>query len=128
MTEPTAAHRATWWVWAGDEKIRYTATMRGQWGFDVSCSCGWESRTGGATRRSVREYLDDHRADAQAAAETPTARRHPYAATAANMAAALDATLGPAPFVSDPCRAGDHDACRSGICTCPHHRKTAGES
>lgn len=66
-------HRARWYVYAGGhgtplEKTPHAATMRGHWpGFDVTCSCGWESRTGGATRRSVADMLDDHRLDAQAA-------------------------------------------------------------
>ena len=63
--ETMAAHRATWFVWAGGQKMRREATMRGTWGYDVTCSCGWESRTGGATRRSVEDMLWDHRYDAQ---------------------------------------------------------------
>jgi hypothetical protein len=68
-----AAHRATWWVYTGGrdatgghERIRRIATMRGFWpGYDVTCSCGWESRTGGAIRRSVEDKLWNHRYDAQ---------------------------------------------------------------
>ena len=56
-----AGHRAAWWVYAGSERIRHNAIMRGAWGYDVTCSCGWDSRTGGAVRRYVREQLDDHR-------------------------------------------------------------------
>lgn len=67
--ETKAAHRATWWVYTGGpgrERIRRTATMRGRWpGYDVTCSCGWESRTGGATRHSVANDLWDHRYSAQ---------------------------------------------------------------
>jgi hypothetical protein len=30
-------------------------------GYDVTCTaCGWESRTGGATRASVLRSIDDH--------------------------------------------------------------------
>jgi hypothetical protein len=58
-------HRATWWVWAGSEKIRHTAKMRGAWGYDATCSCGWESHVGGGTKRYIQEVLDDHRWDAQ---------------------------------------------------------------
>jgi hypothetical protein len=57
--------RATWWVYGtpGDttSRIRHSASMRGQWGYDVTCSCGWDSRTGGALRRYVADILDDHR-------------------------------------------------------------------
>ena len=71
--ETMCEHRATWWVWGwnsstGEQrKMRHASTMRGTWGWDVTCSCGWESRTGGATRASVQRDLDDHRLDAQLA-------------------------------------------------------------
>jgi hypothetical protein len=52
-------HRIQWWAYAHDglgntEKIRRTHDMRGSWGFDVTCSCGWETKTGGA----IRSYLE----------------------------------------------------------------------
>ena len=32
----------------------HTAAMRGHWpGYDAECSCGWATRTGGATRRYI---------------------------------------------------------------------------
>jgi hypothetical protein len=46
-------HRIRWYVYAGSERIPRTARMRGVWGYDVTCSCGWETRTGGATRGYV---------------------------------------------------------------------------
>jgi len=72
--ETRRAHRASWFVYTGAidtatgkrERIRWQRTMRGTWpGFDVVCSCGWESKTGGATRHSVEDELWDHRRDAQ---------------------------------------------------------------
>lgn len=68
--ETLKAHRASWWCMAWDgqgnvEWLRHTAIMRGGWGHDVECSCGWKSRTGGGTRRSVEEKLWDHRLEAQ---------------------------------------------------------------
>jgi hypothetical protein len=60
-----ARHAARWFVYVGTgERIPWQASMRGTWGFDVVCSCGWESRTGGGLRRYVRELLDDHRREA----------------------------------------------------------------
>lgn len=59
------AHRATWYVWAGGVKMRRTAKMMGAWGYDVTCSCGWESKTGGATRGTVEDELFSHRHEAQ---------------------------------------------------------------
>lgn len=55
------AHRITWYVWAGSEKLRHTAKMRGTWGWDASCSCGWETRTGGAVRRYVADEVWLHK-------------------------------------------------------------------
>lgn len=68
------AHRATWFVWAGGVKMRRQATMRGFWGYDVTCSCGFKTRTGGATRRTVEDMLLDHRMDAQGDADVLATR------------------------------------------------------
>lgn len=59
------AHRVKWWVYAGRERIRHNASMRGQWGYDVTCSCGWDSRTGGGLKRAVADDLWFHRFSAQ---------------------------------------------------------------
>lgn len=62
MTNTTAtAHRITWWVYAGAERIRRTAKMRGSWGYDATCSCGWDSRTGGAVRSYVEREVWLHK-------------------------------------------------------------------
>jgi len=66
MTTDTAkTHRITWWVYAGSgesrERIRHTASMRGQWGYDATCACGWDSRTGGALRRYVESEVWFHK-------------------------------------------------------------------
>jgi hypothetical protein len=60
-TEMTQTHKITWWVWAGSEKIRRTARMRGTWGYDVTCSCGWETRTGGAVKRHISDEVWFHK-------------------------------------------------------------------
>ena len=75
--ETKREHTATWWVYAEPgntdpaARIRRTAQMRGTWGHDVTCSCGWDSRTGGGLRRYVAEQFDDHRTDAQYAKDFP---------------------------------------------------------
>jgi hypothetical protein len=61
-----AGHRARWYVWAdGPEgrpvKIPREATMRGRWGYDVTCECGWQTNTGGATRTWIEGELMVHR-------------------------------------------------------------------
>jgi len=67
--EILAAHRATWFVWAGGVRMRRTSKMMGTWGHDVTCSCGWDSKTGGATRLSVEDALFDHRLSEQTDAD-----------------------------------------------------------
>jgi len=68
------AHRITWWVYAAPrERIRRTAIMRGTWDYDVTCTCGWDSRTGGALERHVRDLVEDHRRDVHWDAERAAA-------------------------------------------------------
>jgi hypothetical protein len=50
-----------WFVYAGEEKIAHNSTMRGTWGFDATCSCGWESNTGGGVRSWVKDLVDKHK-------------------------------------------------------------------
>ena len=50
-----------WFVYAGEEKMRYTSTMRGTWGYDAECSCGWKTSTGGAIKRCVVEDVKWHK-------------------------------------------------------------------
>lgn len=72
--EALKSHKITWWVLAGDERIRRTSTMRGAWGFDATCTCGWDSRTGGALKNAVQRSVDDHKWDVQCDAETAAGR------------------------------------------------------
>lgn len=65
-------HRIRWFarIPVGSEEapdgwLPRTKAMRGQWGWDVRCSCGWESRTGGAVERWVRELVEFHKWDAE---------------------------------------------------------------
>ena len=73
--ETVKAHQARWFVYTGGygqplEKIPHAASTRGHWrGYDVECSCGWESKTGGATKTSVANDLWEHRLSAQVNAE-----------------------------------------------------------
>lgn len=61
-------HTIRWYVWAWNgtgpaERLPHTATMRGTWGWDAECTCGWGSHTGGATRTSVRADVASHKWD-----------------------------------------------------------------
>jgi hypothetical protein len=65
-TQATATvHKIRWFVWAGSGvdrvKIPRQATMRGQWGYDVECSCGWATHTGGATWTYVASEVSLHK-------------------------------------------------------------------
>lgn len=60
-TTATTAPRISWWVYAGPERIRHTNHMRGQWGYDATCSCGWDSHTGGAVRSAVALAVWEHK-------------------------------------------------------------------
>jgi hypothetical protein len=68
-TTTKTAHQIRWFVYTGDkdengrpERIRRTATMRGFWpGYDVQCSCGWETRTGGAVRAYIDQLVWEHK-------------------------------------------------------------------
>lgn len=63
--EERKAHRITRYVYAGGERIRREATMRGTWGHDATCTCGWDSATGGAVEAEVERQVNDHKLDVQ---------------------------------------------------------------
>ena len=50
-----------WFVWSMDQRMPYESSMRGNWGYDAECSCGWGSHTGGAIRRCVQEEVRLHK-------------------------------------------------------------------
>jgi hypothetical protein len=59
---PTASKvQIKWFVYAGGQKIRYESSMRGTWGYDAECSCGWETKTGGGTLASVERSVKGHK-------------------------------------------------------------------
>lgn len=62
MTTPEAkTHRIRWYVYVNGYRFPRTSTMRGTWGYDVKCSCGWETRTGGAVERYIRDQVWLHK-------------------------------------------------------------------
>ena len=51
-----------WFVYSMGHKLPRTASMRGSWdGYDVACSCGWESKTGGAIKSCVTDLMEKHK-------------------------------------------------------------------
>jgi hypothetical protein len=63
MTTTAAAEapRIAWWVYVGRERIRRTSTMRGRWSYDATCSCGWDTHTGGAVRSYIEREIWTHK-------------------------------------------------------------------
>ena len=59
------AHRIRWFVYSGGELIPREATMRGAWPYEARCSCGWETRTGGAVRSFIEREIADHKFDVE---------------------------------------------------------------
>lgn len=59
MTE--TAPRIRWFAVTEGRRIPATKNLRGTWGWDATCSCGWDSRTGGAVLRYVREQVSLHK-------------------------------------------------------------------
>jgi len=50
-----------WFVWSAGEKMPHAKSMRGAWGYDAQCSCGWETKTGGGVRSWVRDLVETHK-------------------------------------------------------------------
>ena len=51
-----------WFVYSMGQKLPKTASMRGSWdGYDASCSCGWESKTGAGVKSWVTELVEKHK-------------------------------------------------------------------
>lgn len=51
----------TWYGYFGsDERVRLGRYMR-PLGYDATCSCGWDSRTGGAIRASIQRDIRFHK-------------------------------------------------------------------
>ena len=51
-----------WFVYSMGQKLPKTASMRGSWdGYDFTCSCGYESKTGGAVKSWVNEIVELHK-------------------------------------------------------------------
>ena len=50
-----------WFVYSMGEKFPKQSNMSGFNAFDAACSCGWESRTGGAIFRCVKEEVELHK-------------------------------------------------------------------
>ena len=56
-----SAHKVSWFVVVDRQLLPHTASMRGQWGYEAKCSCGWETKTGGATKSYITGEISFHK-------------------------------------------------------------------
>lgn len=56
-------HKISFWATPGDgSRIRRNSSMPNSgWGWDATCSCGWDSKTGGAIMARVDEAVAAHK-------------------------------------------------------------------
>lgn len=56
-------HSIRWWAVVGDgERVRRTSGMKDTGNWDATCSCGWDSRTGGVIMNEVDRMAQAHKA------------------------------------------------------------------
>lgn len=51
----------SWFGVSMGQRVPANATMRGSWGWDATCSCGWDTKTGGAIRSAVEQDVRMHK-------------------------------------------------------------------
>lgn len=61
--EQKQQHQIRWYVHSGGELIPRESTMRGQWGFEAKCSCGWETKSGGGVESWIDRMIWNHKFD-----------------------------------------------------------------
>jgi hypothetical protein len=61
----TTTHRVRWYARHPGHPQDWTPRTRnmvgGGWAWDVECTCGWASRTGGALQGYLRTVVEDHK-------------------------------------------------------------------
>lgn len=60
--ETATKHSIRWWAVIDGERVRRTSTMKDSGNWDATCSCGWDSRTGGAIMNEVDRMAQAHKA------------------------------------------------------------------
>lgn len=60
---PGTRHAIRWWAYAADgERVRRTSDMKDKhYKWDATCSCGWDSATGGDTMTNVDKLAQEHK-------------------------------------------------------------------
>jgi hypothetical protein len=56
-------HKITYFVYAGDQLIRHQRGMVGFKAWEANCSCGWQTRTGGAIESAIKRDVRWHKID-----------------------------------------------------------------
>lgn len=63
---PGTTHTIRWFGVSDGERIPRNRHMNGRdWGWDAVCSCGFDTRTGGAIQERIREAIEEHRWNAE---------------------------------------------------------------
>lgn len=59
---PTGKHSIRWWAYVDRGRSRRTSSMRNlEFRWDATCSCGWDSDTGGDTMNNVEKLVKEHK-------------------------------------------------------------------
>jgi hypothetical protein len=53
--------KISWFGVSMGQRVPANKMMRGTWGWDATCSCGWDSKTGGGVRSWVKEEVELHK-------------------------------------------------------------------
>lgn len=64
-------HRIRHYVVLDGELHPRESAMRGAWACEAKCSCGWETRTGGAVKSYIDRMVADHKSDVRHGFWTP---------------------------------------------------------
>jgi hypothetical protein len=58
-------HKISWWACSGQDRTPRNKYMNAKdWGWDATCTCGWDSRTGGALAVRIKESIETHKLNA----------------------------------------------------------------
>jgi hypothetical protein len=56
-----AGHTFRWYGILPGERVPRNRHMNGgDWGWDATCTCGFDTRTGGAIQERIRDAIEDH--------------------------------------------------------------------
>jgi hypothetical protein len=59
---PTGKHSIRWWAYIDRGRSRRTSSMKdNEYRWDATCSCGWDSDTGGDTMGNVDKLVQEHK-------------------------------------------------------------------